>query len=325
MPRQQTSALKDERVIARALLLLAASTVGCARMQNACIYRPAPYPEGDWSPAGLEYEDAWFTSQDGTRLHGWYVPCDAPEATILFAHGIRGNVTSLAPQLLAFCQRHQVSVMVFDYRGYGRSDGAPDEQGLYDDATAARAWLAEREGVRPSDIVLMGRSIGAAVMVDLAARDGARGLILESAFTSLPDVVEQHTFGVPVDWLLACRFASIDKVSRYHGPLLMCHGELDSVIGLPQGRELFNAANEPKRFVTVAGADHQDPPDENWHRMLDKFLASLRPVDLVRLPRVESLGRRDVKSATAPLEQMYSIVLADVPTSDLRTARATHD
>ena len=287
MPRQHNCAQNHQRAIAGALILLAVSATGCARLQNAYIYRPEPYPAGDWSPSGLAWEDAWFSSSDGTRLHGWYVPCESPAATILFAHGIDGNVASLAPQLAAFCDRHCVSVMVFDYRGYGRSVGSPDEQGLYEDAAAARAWLAEREGILPADIVLMGRSLGAAVMVDLAAREGARGLILESAFTSLPDVVEQHTLGIPVDWLLTSRFASIEKIGRYHGPLLMCHGELDSVIGLEQGRALFEAANPPKQFVTIAGADHQDPPDEDWHRTLDEFLAGLRPLGLARLPRVE--------------------------------------
>ena len=266
-------------------------SVGCARMQNACIYQPSRYPAGDWSPTGLEFEDAWFTSADGTQLHGWYVPCQRPQATILFAHGIRGNVATIAPQLTDFCARHRACVMVFDYRGYGRSEGTPNESGLYQDVAAARDWLARREGIHPQDIVLMGRSIGAAVMVDVAARDGARGLILESAFTSLPDVIEEHTFGIAIDWLMFCQFDSIEKVRHYHGPLLMCHGEQDSVIPHRQGRSLFAAANEPKRFVTIAGADHQDPPDENWHRKLDEFLHTLPPVALTRLPPVD-LGVR---------------------------------
>ena len=123
--------------------------------------------------------------------------------------------------------------------------------------------------------------------MDLAAREGARGLVLECAFTSLPDVVQQHTLGIPVDWLMACRFDSVEKIGRYRGPLLVSHGENDRLISIGQGRALFSAANEPKRFVTIPAADHQDPPDENYHRALDAFLAGLPPITLARLPRCD--------------------------------------
>ena len=130
----------------------------------------------------------------------------------------------------------------------------------------------------------MGRSIGAAVMVDLASRDGSRGLILESTFTSLPDVVKQHVLGIPVDWLLACRFDSVNKIGRYRGPLLISHGESDRLIPIDQGRALFSAANEPKQFVMIPLAGHQDAPDEDYHQVLDEFLADLPSKALARLP-----------------------------------------
>ncbi len=276
MARQRSSQfVYSPSVIISIAVVVVACCQGCAGLQRACIYRPARFPEGDWQPAELAYEDAWFQAEDGTRLHGWFVPCEHSRTVILFAHGIEGNVTTLTPHLKSFCDRHHAAVMVFDYRGYGRSEGKPSEEGLYQDARAARKWLAARTNLPPQDIVLMGRSLGAAVMVELAATEGARGLILESAFTTLPDVVSQHAWGLPCKHLMACQFDSLGRIGNYHGPLLICHGELDRLISIDHAKQLFERANQPKRFVSIPGADHQDPPGEDYHRTLDDFLARL--------------------------------------------------
>ena len=215
-------------------------------LERSKLYQPLPYPVGDWSPEGLVYEDAWFSASDGTRLHGWYVPCPNPAAVVLFAHGVAGNISHLGGPLREFCDRHGVAVMVFDYRGYGRSAGTPSEKGLLQDARAARAWLANRVGIDERDIVLMGRSLGAAIMVDLAANDDARGLILESTFCSVPDVARYHLRYLPVHWFMASRFDSLAKIGAYHGPLLMSHGDRDEIVPYRQGVRMFRAANEPK-------------------------------------------------------------------------------
>jgi hypothetical protein len=203
---------------------------------------------------------------------------------VLFAHGTTGNITDLAGSLTSFCYRHAVAVMVFDYRGYGRSEGTPSEQGLCDDARAARSWLARLTGVDEQDIVLMGRSLGGAVMVDLAAKDGARGLILESTFTSLSDVARRYVPLFPSSVLITDRFDSLSKIKSYRGPLLMSHGDADQVIPFEQGVRLFHAANQPKRFVTIAGADHQDSPSEDYHMVLDEFIAGLPPGKSITVP-----------------------------------------
>ena len=131
--------------------------------------RPSRYPAGDWQPAGLAFEDAWFTAKDGTRLHGWYVPHPQPRAVVLFCHGNGGNVALWADVLRILHDRMGVTAMGFDYRGYGRSEGTPSEAGVLADARAARTWLAQRAGIAENQIVLMGRSLGGAVAVDLAA------------------------------------------------------------------------------------------------------------------------------------------------------------
>jgi uncharacterized protein len=246
-----------------------------AAFEQAQIYHPVRYPEGNWQPQGLVFEDAWFTAADGTQLHGWFVPHENPRAVALFAHGNAGNLSHRADTLRILNERHGLAVLIFDYRGYGRSEGTPSEEGLLQDARAARAWLARRTGVAESDIVLMGRSLGGGVVVDLAARDGARGLVLASTFTSLPDVAGHLMPFVPARVLMKNRFDSLSKIVDYDGPLLQSHGDADRVIPYAQGRRLFEAAPGPKRFVTIPGGDHNDPQTEEYRQAFDEFIASL--------------------------------------------------
>jgi fermentation-respiration switch protein FrsA (DUF1100 family) len=248
-----------------------------APLEQRVVYYPARYPEGNWEPQGLNYEDVSFTAADGTRLHGWFVPHPQPRAVVLFLHGNAGNITSRAPSLAILNRRHGLAVMTFDYRGYGRSEGRPHEWGLRQDARAARAWLAKRTGVAESDIVLMGRSLGGGVAVDLAADDGARGLVLASTFTSVPDVAAHHAPWAAPRLLMSNRFDSLSKIEKYHGPLLMSHGDADRTIPYEQGQRLFAAAPGPKRFITIPGGDHNTPQSEEYRQALDEFLAALPP------------------------------------------------
>jgi len=242
------------------------------------IFFPARYPAGDWQPEGLVFEDAWFRADDGTRLHGWYVDHPRPRAVLLWSHGNAGNLAGRADLLEELHRRTGVAVLIYDYRGYGRSEGRPSEEGILADARAARRWLAQRAGVAEKDIVLYGRSLGGAVSVDLAAADGARGLVLDGAFTSIPDVAASHFPWLPVRWLLHTRLDALSKTGRYHGPLLQIHGDADTVVPIELGRRLFAAANEPKRLLVLSGADHNDfPPDEYFEALVD-FLDSLPPV-----------------------------------------------
>ncbi len=238
---------------------------------------PAKYPDGHWNPVGLPFEDCWFEADDGVTLHGWYCECPNARAVVLFAHGNAGNLSHRAPVLQLLRDRFLFSVMIFDYRGYGRSEGSPTVDGVLRDARAARDFLARREGVRTTEIVLMGRSLGGGVMVDLAARDGARALILESTFTSLNDVAKSHYPSLLVKLVMPRRLDSLSKIENYTGPLLQSHGDADSIISHSIGKQLFQAANEPKTFVTLAGADHNDPQTEDYYQALDKFIAALPP------------------------------------------------
>ena len=208
-------------------------------------------------------------------MHGWYLGHPKPRAVALFCHGNAGNIVSRGESLWILNQRHGLAVMAFDYRGYGKSEGKPSERGILQDARAARAWLAARAGVAEADTVLMGRSLGGAVAVDLAARDGARGLVLASTFSSLPDAAAHH-----VPWALpglhmTQRLNSAKKIQDYPGPLLQSHGDADELIPIELGRKLFDAAPGPKQFFVLPGAGHNDPQTEEYRRAFDDFIASL--------------------------------------------------
>ncbi len=261
--------------------------------EESLIFFPSVYPEGSWQPRGLEFEDAWFEADDATRLHGWFVPAKDPaRAVVLFAHGNAGNLSDRADIVATYAHRLGASTLIFDYRGYGRSSGRPSESGVVADARAARRWLAERTGIAERDIVLVGESIGGAVMVDLAAADGARGLILENTFGSLPEVAAFHYPWLPIRLLMRSRFDSVAKIGTYHGPLLQFHGDADTIVPLNSARRLFDAANEPKRLLIISGGDHNDPRTDVYYAAVDHFLR-----ELAGQPEAESSQKRNDSSA----------------------------
>ena len=262
------------------LVIVGCSSVGMqsplAKFEQSHVFYPTKFPDGNYgSTTGLEYEDAFFTAADGTRLHGWFVLHENPRAVALFAHGNAGNVSHRAESLKLLHDRHQLAVLAFDYRGYGRSDGEPSEEGLLQDARAARAWLAKRMGIAETDILLMGRSLGGAVVVDLASSDGARGLVLASTFSKLPEVAKHHMPLLPTGLLMRNRFDSESKIKNYHGPLLQSHGDADRVVPYELGKRLHAAAVGPKQFITIPGGRHNDRQTEEYRRAFDQFLDSI--------------------------------------------------
>lgn len=245
-------------------------------LENSLIFYPSPYPQGDWRPAGLHFEDISFTAADGTRLHGWYVPHEDARGVVLFCHGNAGNITHRDEILRRLHAIAAVSVFIFDYRGYGRSEGKPSEKGVLADARAAQAWLAAHAGIAENRVILMGESLGGAVAVDMAAHAGARGLILESTFSSLAEVAAYHFPWLPVRSLLHTQLNSVGEIKKYHGPLLQSHGDRDTIVPYQLGRRLFDAANEPKQFVTFPGGDHNDIRGRDYYERIGQFVAGLK-------------------------------------------------
>lgn len=234
-------------------------------------------------------EQVWIETDDHHRIDARYVRHPNPQAVVLYCHGNLGTVDKWSILAGRLSRQHAISVMVFDYSGYGRSSGRTNEKNILRDAQAVRTWLANENGIRASDVVLMGRSLGGAVAVDLAANGGARGLILESTFSSLPDVAESHAKWLIPEWNMTQRLNSAEKIRRYEGPLLQTHGDADRLIPISVGRELFEAAPGPKKFVVAKGATHNDDHIRYCADEREFFFRHLPPV----LPLEES-GKAEV-------------------------------
>jgi fermentation-respiration switch protein FrsA (DUF1100 family) len=209
--------------------------------------------------AGLHYEDVWFETDDGERLHGWWVPARTPAiGHLLLCHGNAGNVGDrVAP--VALLADAGFDVLVFDYRGYGRSTGRPSERGTYRDARAARAVLLGRSGVDGARVIYLGESLGGAVALALALAPDHRpaGLILDSAFTSIRDMARLHYPFVPPA-LVPNAYPSLRLIGDLPVPLLVLHGDKDEIVPLRHGEALFDAAPVPKRMEVFRGVGHDD-------------------------------------------------------------------
>jgi fermentation-respiration switch protein FrsA (DUF1100 family) len=219
------------------------------------LFRPLRYPGGKWhTQAELGARDVWLRTSDGLRLHAWFL--EAPGSRLVTMY-LKGNGTNLTNRLghLREITPAGSSVLILDYRGYGKSQGRPTERGLYRDADAGYDWLIGT-GYQPGQIVVLGESLGSAVAVDLARRRPCAGVILECPFTSFSALA-----GTIVPWagrLFASGFNSLRKIAGVHAPLLIIHGDQDTITPYAMGRALFEAANEPKSFWTVEGATHID-------------------------------------------------------------------
>ncbi|HEU4931949.1 MAG TPA: alpha/beta hydrolase [Pyrinomonadaceae bacterium] len=205
-------------------------------------------------------ETVWFKSADGTRLNGFYFESQSkPEvATIIFFHGNGGNVTNVSWLGQRFA-KHGFNVLLFDYRGYGASDGVTgDESGLYADGDAAVAFLVNEKKVRPEKIVLYGHSLGTAVVADVASRGQFGAVVLESGFSSASSVAATALPWLPrmLHFLGKNRFESARKLTKVKSPILIAHGDPDQTIPTSEAHLLFASANEPRKLLILPGAGH---------------------------------------------------------------------
>ncbi len=247
-------------------------------LENRFIFFPPRYPEGFSPPEryGLKVEEVWITAEDGVRLNAWFMPnANSPKA-LLWLHGNAENIGHDLGQLKAFV-RLGTNVLAMDYRGYGKSGGSPDEAGVYRDAEAAYRYLVEIRRFPPSHIFVYGHSLGGAVAVDLVSRRECGGLIVESSFTSGREVARQ-SFRIPFfEYIPKSRFDSLAKITLVRAPILIVHGTRDPLFPLSMAQRLFHAAPEPKSFLPVEGAGHDDPylvGGERYFERLRTFIGS---------------------------------------------------
>jgi fermentation-respiration switch protein FrsA (DUF1100 family) len=257
-----------------AVVALAGMMAGCREsVEGRFIYYPSRSVTVDPASVGLRFRELLFPSADGVRLHGWLIAGRTP-TTLLYSHGNAGNIADRVSIARLLVDQLGVGVFLYDYRGFGMSEGAPSEAGLVSDARGARAALL-REGVAADDIVYFGRSLGAAVTVDLALEAPPRGVVLESPFASVRAIADTVVPGA--GRLFRTRFDSLAKIGKLHAPLLILHSDVDQTIPYSQGRALFVAAPEPKTFFTIRGGRHYEMEatwPEYWAAWRT-FLASL--------------------------------------------------
>jgi hypothetical protein len=263
-------------VVVVTLVLFAGMLVACERQ---LIYHPMTYPQGYWEPQslGVSAEDIEFVAEDGVKLHGWYVQSPDAKATLLWFHGNAGNITHRLENI-KLLESLKLNIFIFDYRGYGKSDGEPAEKGLYLDSQAAYNYLINEKNIAPEKLVLFGRSLGGVFAVDVAANNPAAGLILESVFTTAKDMAKAMFPVLPIGWAIRSKLDNVSRVPNLEIPKLILHGDRDEVVPYKLGRQVFSAAAEPKEFYAIKGAGHNDTifaGGASYFSTLDKFISKV--------------------------------------------------
>ena len=277
------------RMMWHVLGVLAAAYGGLALLlaifQSHLVFYPGAGREIIANPIqiGLPYEDIRLQTSDGISLHGWYIPAAQPRGTVLFLHGNAGNISHRLDSIEMF-HRLGYSTLIFDYRGYGNSGGAPTEQGTYRDAEAAWRYLTEQRHIPSCRIVLFGESLGGAVGAWLAARQKPAALVIASGFTSVPDLAQHIYPYLPVRWLARIRYDTRDNLRSVAAPVLIAHSPEDEIIPFEHGRALYAAANLPKQFLELAGGHNNGFifMREAWVRVLGDFLGEPMDTSCIR-------------------------------------------
>ncbi|MCE5249953.1 alpha/beta hydrolase [bacterium] len=225
-------------------------------IQSRLVFQPVRDIERTPGSDGLAYEDVTFGSKDGILLTGWFVPAEQERGVVIFCHGNGGNISHRIESIRIF---HDLglSTFIFDYRGYGMSGGKPGERGIYDDAEAAWHYLTENRHISPERIIFFGRSLGGAAASWLAREHTPRLVIIESSFTSIPDLGANLHPLMPVRLLARFSFPTVRYLSEVRCPVLVIHSSEDDLIPFSHGQALFDAAHEPKEFLEIHGT-HND-------------------------------------------------------------------
>jgi fermentation-respiration switch protein FrsA (DUF1100 family) len=246
-------------------------------LENRLIYHPITAAE-DWEEApDARIRDVMLPLPTGERVHAWWLPVRRATGAALFSHGNAGNLSHRGPGLARWADELNLSVLIYDYPGYGRSTGRPTERSCHAAAAAAWDWLTRTQGVAPDRVLLRGDSLGAALATALARDHGCRALVLIKAFTSIPDMA-QHTFPwLPARYVVRHRYDNLANLPRVRRPVFILHGTADRVVPFGHGERLFATANEPKAFLGHAGADHNDPLPADFFEHLRRFVAAHAP------------------------------------------------
>lgn len=224
--------------------------------QSQFVYYPTRPVTTDPADISLEFENVTLETKDGVRLSGWFIPHSDARGVLLFCHGNAGNIGHRMESIEIF-HRLGLDVFIFDYRGYGQSEGKPSETGTYQDAEAAWRHLTKKRQIEPGRIIIFGRSLGGAVAAWLAQHHTPAALILESSFTSLPDIAATLYPYLPVRLLLRFKYSTAEYLKKIDCPVLIVHSPDDDIMPFSHGQRLFATASEPKSFLEIGGTHNE--------------------------------------------------------------------
>ena len=257
--RQYASVLLRRAALVVTAVVVVGALLRCTHVvDRSFIYFPSREIEATPGDVGLDFEDVRFKSSDGLVLHGWFVR-GGGDATFVWFHGNGGNIGHRVGNIRELVERLGVNIFIFDYRGYGRSEGSPYEEGTYLDAEAAIALVRSRSEVDPEKIIYFGRSLGCAVAAEMAIKYPPRALICESGFTSVSAMTKSvYPFLPGLQLLVTTKYDTLSKIARVDAPVMVLHGDRDEIVPFAMSRELFDAAKGPKSFYAIEGAGHND-------------------------------------------------------------------
>ncbi|MEN6384837.1 MAG: alpha/beta hydrolase [Phycisphaerales bacterium] len=224
----------------------------------------------------LEYEDIQLKTSDKLTLSAWYIPADNARYILLFCHGNGGNISHRLENI-NILNNLGISCLIFDYRGYGKSEGKPSEKGVYIDAQTAYDWLIKEKNLSPENIIIYGQSLGGSIAAHLASNVKAKSAIIESTFTSYVDMGKKFYPYLPVKLFAKFKFKTIEYIKKINYPVLIIHSREDELIPFEFGQQLYKAANEPKQFMEISGSHNEGflSSGQSYVNGLDQWFTAL--------------------------------------------------
>jgi fermentation-respiration switch protein FrsA (DUF1100 family) len=224
--------------------------------QDGMLYHPEKEIGKTPMDIPLDFDEVAIKTKDGITISGWYIPAEHEKGVVLICHGNAGNVSHRLDTIRIF-HRLNLSVLIFDYRGYGRSEGKPSEEGTYLDAEAAWEYLVHGKKKPPQQIIIFGRSLGGAVAAEVAMRKNPAILIIESSFISVPEIGKSLYPWLPVKLLSKYKYATMDKMGSIHCPTLVIHSPEDEIVPFRHGEQIYAKALQPKEFLKIEGGHNE--------------------------------------------------------------------
>ena len=261
------------RLVVRGAFVYLLTVTAMWFLENRFVYHPSTADAFWTEPPDPRIRDVWIDAniKGSERLHGWWLPLEGASEALVICHGNGGNVCTRGPSLVRFADGLKRSILIFDYPGYGKSPGSPNEEKCYESARAASRWLLA-QGFASERVVIYGESLGGGVATKLAAEVDHRALILMKTFTTLPDVAKSYFPMLPTQLLMSNRFDNASRIKECKRPILIAGATADSIVPYRFAQRLFEMANEPKRFRVLEGDEHNSPLPPDFVPEMRQFL-----------------------------------------------------